>query len=62
MWNLFLSTTGCFLFIRGCRLVLAKEEGSKSEASTRVSAASHEPLAGSGARAAATDVSDCSAF
>lgn len=62
IWYLFLSTTGCFVFLRGYGLVATGKEGPDRVASNRVAAASREPMAGTDAFATAGGVSDCSAF
>jgi len=52
MWNLFLSTAGCFVLMRGFRLVTTGKEAPDT-ASLRVAVASRSPLAGVDAATAA---------
>ena len=60
----FLSTTECFVFMRGYGFVSAGKEGPDRAALNRVAVAlaSREPMAGTDAFATAGGASDCSAF
>jgi len=49
MENQLVSAVGCFVLIRGFRMVAAGNKGSDTEASINVAEAAREPLAGIGA-------------
>jgi hypothetical protein len=44
LWNLFLSTAGCFVFMRGYGLVATVKEGPDTVASIRAAVTSSQPL------------------
>ncbi len=62
LWNLFLSTAGCFVFTRGYGLVAIGKEGPGAVASIRGPVVPWAPLADVDALRPVGDVSDRSAY
>jgi hypothetical protein len=62
MWNLFLSTAGCFVFTRGYGLVTVGKERPGAVPSIRATDSPRTPSADSGTRDLFGGVSGCSAF
>ncbi len=59
MWNLFLSTAGCFVFTRGYGLVAPGREGPGAVALTRATVTRRTPFADVDAVDPVGSVSDC---